>query len=149
MKMSGSLPKTDDEHLRNGLAVHAADIVHHPDERRIAIVVLRTAKLVDNRAEHTVEPVMAIDRIELVRPRDAHTAEQLLTTALEHRTRGNALPVFVTDDIKEAFEDGAIEHGSGQLHLVTPLMTAVDVEVDVPGAPTEAELDEDEEGGER
>jgi hypothetical protein len=116
MKLATSLPKADDEYLRNGLAGHAADVVRHPDERRIAIVVLSTAKLIDNRATHSVEPVMAIDRIELVRPRDAATAERLLTSALEERTKPNTLPLFIRDDVKEAFAEGAVDHGTGEQH---------------------------------
>lgn|GEM_PF-2668106 len=114
MKLSASLPKADDEYFRNGLAPHAADVVRHPDERRIAIVVLSTSKLIDNRAEHSVEPVMAIDRIELVRPHDAAMAERLLMAALEGRTKHQTLPVFVRKDVNEAFADGAVDHRTGE-----------------------------------
>ncbi|MCB2412371.1 hypothetical protein LGT39_05850 [Demequina sp. TTPB684] len=116
MKLAATLPKADDDYMRNGLAVHAADVVRHPDERRIAIVVLSTAKLIDNRASHSVEPVMAIDRIELVRPRDAGDAERLLTRALEERTSPNTLPLFIRDDVKEAFAEGAVQHSTGEVH---------------------------------
>ncbi len=114
MKLSASLPKADDEYFRNGLAPHAADVVRHPDERRIAILVLSTSKLIDNRAEHSVEPVMAIDRIELVRPQDAALAERILMGALEGRTKHQTLPMFVRDDVTEAFADGAVDHRTGE-----------------------------------
>jgi hypothetical protein len=57
---------------------------------------------------------MAIDRIELVRPRDAGDAERLLTRALEERTSPNTLPLFILDDVKEAFAEGAVQHSTGE-----------------------------------
>lgn len=141
MKLTASLPKADDDYMRNGLASHAADVVRHPDERRIAIVVLSTAKLIDNRATHSVEPVMAIDRIELVRPRDAAEAERILTRALEERTRPNTLPLFVLDDIKEAFAEGAVNHATGEQHA-SLLQVGVGLLTD---ADPEQDIDSDEE----
>lgn len=117
MKLSGALPKSDDDYMRNGLAPRASDVVKYPDERRIAIVVLSTSKLIDDRDRHSVEPVMAIDRIELVRPQDAAAAERILLAALEERSQPNTLPIFVRDDVKEAFEEGATQRSTGEIHL--------------------------------
>ncbi|WNM27528.1 hypothetical protein RN607_00580 [Demequina capsici] len=126
MKLSGTLPKIDDDLERNGLAAHASDVVNHPDERRIAIVVLSTAQLIDNREKRTVDPVMAIDRIELVRPVDAHTAERLLRDALQHRTHRDTLPLFISDNIEAAFADGAVDHNTGQSYLAGGLFDEPD-----------------------
>lgn len=116
MRLSGKLPNPDKDILmRNGLADRAPDFVDHPRERRLAIVVLSTTAVVEDIDSGQFEPVIGIDRIELIRPEDASTVEQCLLAALNARTHGMSLPVRVKDDVAEAAQDASVDHATGEI----------------------------------
>lgn len=116
MRLSGKLPNPDkDIYMRNGLADRAPDFVERPREKRLAIVVLSTTALVEDVGSEQVEPVLGIDRIELIRPEDAAIIEKCLLAAIQARTHGMTLPLGVANDVKAATEDAAVDHSTGEV----------------------------------
>jgi hypothetical protein len=87
--LSGKLPKGE----RDGLSARVAEFVQHPTRAHVAIVVVDTAKVTT----------------------DVDTGEQ--SPGLRIRVQTN-LDLDLEDEISELFREAAIDHATGELHIV-------------------------------
>ncbi|RLV56041.1 hypothetical protein D9V41_09135 [Aeromicrobium phragmitis] len=100
-KLTSSLPKSDE---LNGLNAIANDLVVHPDELHVAVVVIDCAKITTDIDTDESTPTARIRRIEVITRADDKTQlRNLATRAFEARTGKTVLPLELEDELRAAF----------------------------------------------
>lgn len=109
MKLNGRLPDGD----ANGLTAIARDLVEHPDEKHVALVILDTKSITTDTDTGDVVATGRIRRIEPLLPDDLATARRLLERAFEKRTGKATLPFELEEDLEQAFAD--VDPNTGEI----------------------------------
>lgn len=94
----------------NGLTHHAPSFLDDPDTLRLALVLLDTKAMTEDRDDGDTTALVRVRRIEIISSKDDVTAlQRIMLRANEERTGKTMLPFDTEKAIDEVFSDFAAE----------------------------------------
>jgi hypothetical protein len=100
VKLRAGLPDGE----ANGLTVEAGQFAEDPDTLRVAVVLLGTKAITEDRDTHDVTATVRVRRVEVIKRGDDVTAlQRIMLRAHEERTGKTVLPLEMEGAVEEVF----------------------------------------------